>query len=151
MLEPNQSISTDSINLALTNNSLNGRRRQKNIVSISFNLLAWCVEVLGDMLGILLKTYNFHLAFNLTIVCSCGLTPIIYLIGAREYYTREGLIFCHNFFPMLTFTSWFFPSTVGFIEKYQPLTGKAALEKRAWFSILCPSSGGRRGLELQLT
>ena len=57
-------------------------------MSISFNLLAWCVEVLGDMMGFLLKTYDFHLAMNLTILCSSGLTPVIYLIGGREYYNR---------------------------------------------------------------
>ena len=57
-------------------------------MSIFFNLLAWCVEVLGDMMGFLLKTYDFHLAMNLTILCSSGLTPVIYLIGGREYYNR---------------------------------------------------------------
>ena len=51
-------------------------------------MLAWCVEVLGDMMGFLLKTYDFHLAMNLTILCSSGLTPVIYLIGGREYYNR---------------------------------------------------------------
>ena len=65
---------------------MNGRRRQKNIVSIAINLLAWCVEVLGDILGMLLRTYDFHLAMNLSIICSSGLTPIIYLIGGREYF-----------------------------------------------------------------
>ena len=67
-----------------------GRRRQKNIVSIYFNLLAWCVEVLGDVMGLLLRTYDFHLAMNLTIVCSSGLTPIIYLIGGRDFYNRAS-------------------------------------------------------------
>ena len=57
-------------------------------MSISFNLLAWCVEVLGDIMGFLLKTYDFHLAMNLTILCSSGLTPVIYLIGGREYFNR---------------------------------------------------------------
>ena len=69
---------------------MNGRRRQKNIVSIAFNLLAWCVDVLGDMLGVLLRTYDFHLAMNLSILCSSGLTPIIYLIGGREYFNRAS-------------------------------------------------------------
>ena len=40
------------------------------------------------MMGFLLKTYDFHLAMNLTILCSSGLTPVIYLIGGREYYNR---------------------------------------------------------------
>ena len=73
---------------AQTNNALNGRRRQKNIVSIYFNLLAWCVEVLGDLMSFFLRTYDFYLAMNVTILCSCGITPIIYLYGGREYYNK---------------------------------------------------------------
>ena len=77
--------------LALTsNNTLNGRRRQKNIVSIAFNLLAWFVDVLGDMFGVLLMPYDFHLAMNLSIICSAGLTPVIYLIGGQEYFNRAS-------------------------------------------------------------
>ena len=78
------------IYLALSSDTLNGRRRQKNIVSIYFNLLAWCVEVLGDVMGLLLRTYDFHLAMNLTIMCSSGLTPVIYLIGGEDYYNRAN-------------------------------------------------------------
>ena len=59
-------------------------------MSIYFNLLAWCVEVLGDVMGFLLRTYNFHLAMNLTIMCSSGLTPVIYLIGGEDYYNRAS-------------------------------------------------------------
>ena len=77
--------------LALTsNNTLNGRRRQKNIVSIAFNLLAWFVDALGDMFGVLLMPYDFHLAMNLSIICSSGLTPVIYLIGGQEYFNRAS-------------------------------------------------------------
>ena len=59
-------------------------------MSIYFNLLAWCVEVLGDVMGLLLRTYDFHLAMNLTIMCSSGLTPVIYLIGGEDYYNRAS-------------------------------------------------------------
>ena len=77
--------------LALTsNNTLNGRRRQKNIVSIAFNLLAWFVDALGDMFGVFLMPYDFHLAMNLSIICSSGLTPVIYLIGGQEYFNRAS-------------------------------------------------------------
>ena len=41
-------------------------------------------------MGLLLRTYDFHLAMNLSIICSSGLTPIIYLIGGREFYTRAS-------------------------------------------------------------
>ena len=73
---------------AQVSNNLNGPRRQKNIVSIYFNLLVWCVEVLGDMIAFFLRTYDFHLAMNVTILCSCGITPIIYLIGAQNMIQR---------------------------------------------------------------
>ena len=59
-------------------------------MSIYFNLLAWCVEVLGDVMGLLLRTYNFFMAMNLRIVCSSGLTPVIYLIGGRDFYNRAS-------------------------------------------------------------
>ena len=59
-------------------------------MSIYFNLLAWCVEVLGDVMGLLLRTYNFFMAMNLRIVCSSGLTPVIYLIGGEDYYNRAS-------------------------------------------------------------
>ncbi len=48
------------------------------------------MEVLGDIMGFLLKTYDFHLAMNLTILCSSGLTPVIYLIGGQEYFNRAS-------------------------------------------------------------
>ena len=59
-------------------------------MSIYFNFLAWCVEVLGDVMGLLLRTYNFFMAMNLRIVCSSGLTPVIYLIGGRDFYNRAS-------------------------------------------------------------
>ena len=68
--------------------NINGRRRQKNVVSISYNLLAWCLDVLGDLLGLLVTSWDYHLAMVLVIICSSGLTPVIYLIGGRDYYSR---------------------------------------------------------------
>ena len=38
--------------------TLNGRRRKKNIVSIAYNLVAWCLDVLGDMLAFLVKRWD---------------------------------------------------------------------------------------------
>ena len=72
----------------MTRNTQNlyGRRRKRNIVSFAYNLLAWCLDVLGDMLGVWVRPWDFHLAMNLYILCSSGLTPVIYLIGGRNYY-----------------------------------------------------------------
>ena len=44
--------------------------------------------MLGDILGVWVMTWDFHLAMNLYILCSSGLTPVIYLIGGRDYYSR---------------------------------------------------------------
>ena len=54
------------------------------------------MEVLGDMIAFFLRTYDFHLAMNATILCSCGITPIIYLIGGREYYNKAKSSGCKN-------------------------------------------------------
>ena len=74
----------------MTQNTQNlySRRRKRNIVSIAYNLLAWCLDVLGDILGVRVMTWDFHLAMNLYILCSSGLTPVIYLIGGMDYYSR---------------------------------------------------------------
>ena len=74
----------------MTRNTLNniGRRRQRNIVSIAYNLLAWCLDVVGDMLGLLVRAWDFQLAMVLVGIFSSGLTPVIYLIGGKDYYSR---------------------------------------------------------------
>ena len=84
--------------------NINGRRKQKNIVSISmgryprnvhlkvfpivFNLFAWSLEVAGDLTAVFLKTYNFQLAMHVAIVFSAGLTPIVYIIGGKDFLSR---------------------------------------------------------------
>ena len=44
--------------------------------------------MLGDLLGLLVRSWDFHLAMVLVGIISCGLTPVIYLIGGRDYYSR---------------------------------------------------------------
>ena len=66
----------------MTRNTLN------NIVSIGYNLLAWCLDVVGDMLGLLVRAWDFQLAMVLVGIFSSGLTPVIYLIGGKDYYSR---------------------------------------------------------------
>ena len=76
---------------AMTRNTqnINGRRRQKNVVSIAYNLLAWCLDVLGDMLGVWVMTWDFHLAMNLYILCSSGLTPQLLEVGCGVVHERQ--------------------------------------------------------------
>ena len=35
-------------------------------------------------------SWDYHLAMSLVGICSSGLTPIIYLIGGRDYYSQRG-------------------------------------------------------------
>ena len=37
-----------------------------------------------------LLRWDYHLAMSLVAICSSGLTPVIYLIGGRDYYTRAS-------------------------------------------------------------
>ena len=70
------------------NNHHIGRRARRNVVSIAYNLLAWCLDVVGDLLGLLVRSWDFHLAMVLVGIFSSGLTPVIYLIGGKDYYSR---------------------------------------------------------------
>ena len=79
------------------------RRRQRNIVSIAYNLLAWCLDVLGDILGVWVRPWDFHLAMNLYILCSSGLTPVIYLIGGKDYYSKATSFREKNFVQHLVY------------------------------------------------
>ena len=75
---------------AMTRNTqnINGRRKQKNVASIAYDLLAWGMDVLGDLLGLLVRTWDYRLAMVLVSICSSGRTPVIFLIGGRDYYSR---------------------------------------------------------------
>ena len=48
-----------------------------------FNLVAWCVEVAGDCVTLVLRSSNFLLAMNLATLLMAGVTPVIYLLGAQ--------------------------------------------------------------------
>ena len=45
--------------------------------------MAWCVEVAGDCVTIVLRSSNFLLAMNLATLLMAGVTPVIYLLGAQ--------------------------------------------------------------------
>ena len=53
-----------------------------------FNLFAWSLEVAGDLTAVFLRTYNFQLAMHVVIVFSAGLTPIVYIIGGKDFLIR---------------------------------------------------------------
>ena len=51
-------------------------------------MFAWSLEVTGDLTALFLKTYNFQLAMHVAIVFSAGLTPIVYIVGGRDFFSR---------------------------------------------------------------
>ena len=53
-----------------------------------FNLIAWSLDLLGDILSLVLRRHNYLLAMSLAMGVSAGLTPIIYIIGAWDQVTR---------------------------------------------------------------
>ena len=55
-------------------------------VSTAFNMLAWSLDVAGDLVGFLTKTktHNYAVAMNLSILLSCGLAPIVYMAGGQD-------------------------------------------------------------------
>ena len=48
------------------------------------------MKVFGDVVGYLLRYYNFHLAFNV-ILCMSACTPMVYMVGAKELFNRATL------------------------------------------------------------
>lgn len=38
-----------------SNENLATKRQKKNIVSIGFNLIAWMLDVLGDLIGLIIR------------------------------------------------------------------------------------------------
>ena len=48
------------------------------------------MKVIGDVLGLLLRDYNYHLAFNVILGMS-ACTPIVYMVGAMELFNRATL------------------------------------------------------------
>ena len=53
-----------------------------------FNLIAWSLDLLGDILSLVLRRHNYLLAMSLAMGGSAGLTPIVYIIGAWDQVTR---------------------------------------------------------------
>ena len=47
-------------------------------------MLAWSLDVAGDLVGFLTKTHNYTVAMNLSILLSCGLAPIVYMAGGQD-------------------------------------------------------------------
>ena len=44
--------------------------------------------MLGDVLGLLVMSWDYHLALNLVGIFSSGLPPVIYRIGGQDQHSR---------------------------------------------------------------
>lgn len=69
--------------------NLNNRRRQRNIISILFNLLSWFLDLIGDVLGqiVLKQNYVLFMAFGLGF--AAGLSPLVYMIGSGDFFAES--------------------------------------------------------------
>ena len=61
-----------------------------------FNLTAWGLDCLGDMLNLALRRHNYLLGIVLALGVSSGLTPIVYIIGGWEHVTRAARVSSSN-------------------------------------------------------
>ena len=53
-----------------------------------FNLTAWGLDCLGDILNLALRRHYYLLGMVVAVGVSSGLTPIVYIIGGWEHVTR---------------------------------------------------------------
>ena len=66
--------------------NLNNKRRQRNIISIAFNLGAWSLDLIGDMLGQVIIKQNYILFMSLALGFAAGVSPLVYMIGAGNFF-----------------------------------------------------------------
>ena len=66
--------------------NLNHKRRQRNIISIAFNLGAWILDVIGDILGQVIIRRNYLLFMALGVGFAAGLSPLVYMIGSGDFF-----------------------------------------------------------------
>ena len=59
------------------------QRHHVFVFNLVFNLVAWGLDVVGDILGIIFFRSNFLLAMVLNIGVPTGLAPLVYLYGAK--------------------------------------------------------------------
>ena len=66
--------------------NLNNKRRQRNIISIAFNLGAWSLDLIGDMLGQIIIRQNYILFMSLGLGFAAGVSPLVYMIGSGNFF-----------------------------------------------------------------
>lgn len=69
--------------------NLNNRRRQRNIISILFNLFSWFLDLIGDVLGQIVLKQNYVLFMALGLGFAAGLSPLVYMIGSGDFFAES--------------------------------------------------------------
>ena len=74
-------------------------RKKKNVVEIGklgfllpgYNLGSWAIETLAGFVFLLLLQQNFLLVLLFRNGISCGLTPLVYLLGALDFRSKVAI------------------------------------------------------------
>ena len=66
---------------------------QDDLLDVSvFNLIAWSLDCVGDILCLVLRRHNYLLGMVMAMGVSSGLTPIVYIIGGWDVVTRAARV-----------------------------------------------------------
>ena len=58
--------------------------RKRNIISIFFNLLAWSVDLIGDILGQIFIRDSYVLFMVFSLGFAAGASPLVYIVGSAN-------------------------------------------------------------------
>ena len=58
------------------------KRKNRNLVTIKFNMINWALETLGTLSIVVLPTSTYFFLLYM-LLCSCG-TPVVYFLGIEE-------------------------------------------------------------------
>ena len=75
---------------AMTNSNNLGRRKKRNVISIAFNLLAWSLDLVGDILIQLTVRQNYILSMSLGLGFAAGVSPLVYMVGSGEFFAGDS-------------------------------------------------------------
>ena len=48
------------------------------------------MKVVGDLVGFIIRDYNYHISFNVILAVS-ACTPIVYMVGSKGVFNRATL------------------------------------------------------------
>ena len=69
----------------MTNSNNVGKRKKRNVISIAFNLLAWSLDLVGDILTQLTVHQNYIVSMALGLGFAAGVSPLVYMVGSGTF------------------------------------------------------------------